>query len=85
MQRSMQQDDLATSTGKTKGARHDRQGQAIDYYDKVVAPFVQHLADQGQIPAALQCLTARCTCGSNRTGNHRDQELNETVAKLRKG
>lgn len=86
VQRSMQQDDLATqikvfqrvldTTGK---------GQAIDYYDKVVAPFVQHLADQGQIPAALQCLDRTRRTLRVEPGRQLEQELNETVAKLRKG
>ena len=59
-------------------------GQSIDYYDKVVAPFVKHLADSGEIPAALQCLDRARRTLRVEPGRQLEQEMNETAALLRK-
>ena len=53
--RSMKQDDMATRIRVfNRVLDTSGKGQTIDFYDKVVLPFVQHLAIEGQVPAALQ-------------------------------
>jgi len=84
--RSMRENDLATqirifnqvldTTGR---------GAAVDYYDKVVAPFVQHLADQGQIPAALQALDRARRTLRVEPGRQLEQEMNELTSRLKTG
>jgi len=60
-------------------------GAAVDYYDKVVAPFVQHLADEGQIPAALQALDRARRTLRVEPGRQLEQEMNELSARLKTG
>lgn len=74
VQRSMTQDDMATRI-KVFNRVLDTSGRgaAIDFYDKVVLPFVLHLAAEGQVPAALQALeraknTLRVEPGSQLAG-----------------
>ncbi len=55
--RSVQENDLATQI-RVFNRVLDTSGRdaGTDFYDKVVAPFVLHLATQNQIPAALQAM-----------------------------
>ncbi len=86
LDRSIQAEDLATQiktyhrTLDTSGA-----GQTIDYYDKVVRPFVQHLAEQGQIPAAIQCLDRARRVLKVDPGKQLDQEMALLAARLKSG
>lgn len=86
LQRSTKEDDLATQIKvynrvlETAG-----QGQTIDFYDKVVAPFIRHLVSRGQVPAALQCLDrARRTLRVD-PGKQLDLEMAGQAARLKSG
>ena len=86
VQRSMKEDDLATQIKvfnrvlETAGL-----GQTIDFYDKVVVPVLRHLADRGQIPAALQCLDrARRTLRVD-PGRQLDLEMAGMAKQLKSG
>jgi hypothetical protein len=60
-------------------------GATVDYYDKVVAPFVQHLADEGQVLAALQTLERARRTLRVEPGRQLEQEMNELSARLKTG
>jgi hypothetical protein len=86
VQRSMKEDDLATQIKvynrvlETAG-----RGQTIDFYDKVVVPFIRHLVSRGQVPAALQCLDrARRTLRVD-PGKQLDLEMNSQANRLKAG
>lgn len=86
LQRSMKEDDLATQI-KVYNRVVDTagQGQTIDFYDKVVAPFIRHLVSRGQVPAALQCLDrARRTLRVD-PGKQLDLEMAGQAARLKSG
>jgi hypothetical protein len=84
--RSMKEDDLATRIKVYQRVLDTTgRGQAIDYYDKVVVPFVQHLADLGEIPAALQSLDRARRTLRVEPGRQLDQEMSDFTARLRKG
>ncbi|MSU46400.1 MAG: hypothetical protein EXS42_04570 [Lacunisphaera sp.] len=54
LERSMKADDVATQIRNyNKVLDGPGRGASIDFYDKVVMPFIRHLAGQGQVPAAL--------------------------------
>lgn len=86
LDRSMRSDDLATQiktfnrTLDTSGA-----GQTIDYYDKVVRAFVQRLAAQGQMPAAIQCLDRARRTLRVIPGGQLDLEMAALAAQLKTG
>ncbi len=86
IERSVQQDDLATQIKvfnrviDTAGA-----GQSVDFYDKVVAPFIQHLAGQSQFPAALQCLDRARRTLRVEPGKQLDQEMTGQLNRLKAG
>lgn len=86
VQRSLGADDVATQIKifnrvlDTTGA-----GQTIDFYDKVVAPFVRHLAAQGQVPAALQSLDRARRTLRVEPGKQLDLEMAGETARLKSG
>lgn len=86
LRRSTQTDDLATQirlfnrTLDTQGA-----GAGIDFYDNVVAPFVLHLAQQGQVPAALQALERAKRTLRVEPGSQVEGEIAAMAARLRTG
>lgn len=86
LRRSMQTDDLATQirifnrTLETQG-----QGAAIDFYDNVVAPFILHVAGEGQVPAAMQALARARRTLQVEPGSQLDREMNELTARLKSG
>lgn len=86
VQRSMQADDVATRI-KVFNRVLDTTGQgaAIDYFDKVVAVFVRHLAAEGQIPAALQCLDRARRTLRVEPGSQLDQEMLELAGRVKTG
>ncbi len=86
VQRSMGTDDLATQI-KVYNRILDTagQGQAIDFYDKVVAPFVRHLAALQQVPAALQCLDRARRTLRVEAGRQLDLEMAAESARLKTG
>ncbi len=55
--RSLQEDDMATQIRVFNRVLDTAgRGAATDFYDKVVVPFVLHLATHNQVPGALQAL-----------------------------
>ncbi len=86
VERSMKQDDVATQI-KVYNRVLDTggPGSAIDFYDKVVAPFVRHLAVQGQVPAALQCLDRARRTLRVEVGKQLDLEMKEQATRLKTG
>ena len=86
VKRSMAGDDLATQiqifnrTIDTSG-----RGAGTDFYDKVVEPFIFHLAEQGQIPAALQALDRARRTLRVEPGRQLDLEMTEVANRLKKG
>ena len=86
VERSMKQDDLATQI-KVFNRVLDTAGQAqgIDFFDKVVAPFAKHLAGQGQVPAALQCLDRARRTLRVEAGKQLDLEMAGLAAQLKTG
>ncbi len=61
------------------------QGQSIDFYDKVVAPFVRHLASVNQVPAALQSLDRAQRTLRVEPGKQLDLEMADMAARLKTG
>jgi tetratricopeptide (TPR) repeat protein len=86
VERSMKSDDVATQI-KVYNRILDTagQGQAIDFYDKVVTPFVTHLAEQGQVPAALQCLDRARRTLRVEPGRQLDREMTALAAQVKMG
>lgn len=86
LDRSMKTEDLATQI-KTYNRTLDAggTGQNIDYYDKVVRTFVQHLAAQGQVQAATQCLERARRTLRVVPGSQLDQEMTALGAQLKTG
>jgi hypothetical protein len=86
LERSMQADDVATQI-KVYNRILDTagQGQAIDFFDKVVARFVTHLAGQGQIPAALQCLDRARRTLRVEAGKQLDKEMTALATSVKAG
>lgn len=84
--RSMAKDDMATRI-KVFNRVLDTTGRgaAIDFYDKVVLPFVQHLAIEGQVPAALQVLDRAKRTLRVEPGSQLEGEIGEMVARLKSG
>jgi hypothetical protein len=86
LRRSIATDDLATQirlfnrTLDTQG-----RGAAIDFFDTVVAPFVLHLAQEGQVPAALQALERARRTLRVEPRSQIEVELNELANRLRSG
>lgn len=86
LDRSAKTDDAAAQiklynrTLETTGA-----GQTIDYYDKVVRPFVQHLAEQGQVQGALQCLDRARRTLRVIPGGQLDLEMTALATQLKTG
>ena len=86
IERSMKQDDIATQIRTyNKVLDSSGRGAAIDYFDKVVAPFAQHLAGEGQIPAALQALDRAKRTLRVEPGKQLDLEMNGLAARLKTG
>lgn len=57
LQRSMRSDDLATQIRVyDQVLRNYGHGAGMDFFDRVVTPFVEHLQSKDQVPAALQML-----------------------------
>ncbi len=83
---SMRQDDLATQIRTfNKVLDTSGRGAAMDFYDKVVAPFVLHLANEGQIPAALQALERARRTLHVEPGRQLEAEMNGLAARLKAG
>ncbi len=86
VQRSMEQDDLATQIRiYNREVDTAGRGAGIDFYDKVVRPFVIYLAGREQIPAALQSLDrARRTLRVD-SGKQLDLEMADLAVRLKAG
>ena len=86
LERSMKQDDPATQIRTyNKVLDASGQGAGIDFYDKVVLPFVRHLAASGQVPAALTCLDRARRTLRIEPGRQLDQEMAGMAAQLKAG
>lgn len=86
MERSMRQDDLATQI-RTYNQVLDTNGRgaAIDFYDKVVVPFAEHLAGVGQVPAALQAVDRARRTLRVEPGKQLDLEMQDLATRLKTG
>ena len=86
MQRSIAQDDLSTRIRVfNKMLDAYGRGAGVDFYDKVVTPFIEHLREQGQVPVALQTLDrARRTLRVEK-GSQLEQEFDALVTRLKRG
>lgn len=84
LQRSMKADDVATQIRVyDQVLRNYGHGAGMDFFDKVVAPFVEHLKARGQVPAALQMLDrARRTLKVD-AGSMLENEIKALDKKLR--
>ncbi|MDB6114866.1 MAG: hypothetical protein JWQ62_1811, partial [Lacunisphaera sp.] len=60
-------------------------GAGVDYYDKVVAPFVRHLASIDQVPAALQSLDRARRTLRIEPGRQLDLEMAELAKEIKGG
>lgn len=81
--RSLQDDDIGAQVRLYQRLvdRHGR-GAGVDFYDKVVVPFVRHLREAGQVPAAREALQrARRTLRVEK-GSQLEQEMNRLAASL---
>jgi len=86
VQRSMAKDDLATQIRVfNRVLDTSGKGAAIDFYDKVVLPFVQHLAEEGQVPAALQALDRAKRTLKMEPGSQLEREVAAMVSRLKSG
>ena len=82
----MREDDLATQIKVYQRVLDTSgRGQAIDFYDKVVVPFVSSLAERGEVPAALQCLDRARRTLRVEPGKQLDLEMADFASRLKKG
>lgn len=84
LRRSVENDDLATRI-KTYERILDTHGYGagMDFYDKIVTPFVEHLKQQQQVPAALQALDRARRTLRVEQGKQLDEEMKHAAARLR--
>ncbi len=84
--RSVQTEDLATQI-RTFNQVLDTSGRdaSIDFYDKVVVPFALHLAESGQVPAALQAVERARRTLRVEPGKQLEAEINGLLARLKAG
>jgi hypothetical protein len=86
VRRSVETDDLATQIRVfNRVLDTSGRGAGTDFYDKVVAPFVQHLASVDQVPAALQSLDRARRTLRVEAGRQLDLEMAELANRLKKG
>jgi hypothetical protein len=84
--RSVKEDDLVTQIRiYNKVLETYGHGAGIDFFDKVVAPFVLHLASQGQIPNALQSLDRAKRTLRVEPGKQLEVEMASLAARLKAG
>jgi tetratricopeptide (TPR) repeat protein len=84
--RSLQENDVATQIRVYNRVLDTQgQGQSIDFFDKVVGPFVVYLAGQGQVPAALQALDRARRTLRVEPGSQIDAELAELTTRVKSG
>lgn len=84
--RSLQEDDMATQIRVFNRVLDTTgRGATTDFYDKVVVPFVLHLATHDQVPGALQSLDrARRTLRVD-PGSQLESDLNALAARVKAG
>ena len=86
LERSMKADDVATQIRNyNKVLDGSGRGAGIDFYDKVVVPFIRHRAGQGQGPAALTCLDRARRTLRVEPGKQLDLEMAGMAARLKAG
>ena len=86
MERSVKSDDLVNQIRTfNKVLDTSGHGAGIDYFDKIVVPFVRHLAEVGQIPNALQSLDRARRTLRVEPGKQLDQEMSGLAARLKAG
>ena len=84
--RSLQQDDAATQIRVFNRLLDSAgRGAGVDFYDKVVAPFVWHQATHNQVPAALQALDRARRTLRVEPGSQLEGELNGLTARIKSG
>jgi hypothetical protein len=86
VKRSVDTEDLATQI-RVYNRVVDTAGRdaGADFYDKVVVPFVVHLARVEQIPAALQALDRARRALHVEPGKQTDAEMTDLANRLKKG
>ena len=86
VKRSVASDDVATQIRVyNRVLDASGHGAGTDFYDKVVAPFVQHLAAVEQVPAALQALDRARRTLRVEPGRQLDLEMADLASHLKKG
>ena len=86
LERSMKADDVVNQIRTfNQVLAESGYGAGIDYYDKVVAPFVRHLASVEQVPAALQSLDRARRTLRVESGKQLDLEMAELAAEIKGG
>jgi len=84
--RSLQEDDMATQI-KVFNRVLDTAGRgaSTDFYDKVVAPFVMHLATHNQVPGALQAVERARRTLRVEPGSQLENELTALAERVKSG
>ncbi|MDD3179633.1 MAG: hypothetical protein PHQ04_04700 [Opitutaceae bacterium] len=86
LRRSMEQDDLPTQI-RNYNSVVDKfgAGAGMDFYDKIVLPFVQHLRDRGELPAAIQSVQRARRALKAGDKSQLDGEIERLLSELKKG
>lgn len=84
LRRSMQSDDLATQIRVYDQVLRSYGHEAgMDFFDRVVTPFVEHLKARGQVPAALQMLDRARRTLKVESGSMLESEIRALEKKIR--
>ena len=84
--RSLQEDDMATQIRVfNRVLDTSGRGAATDFYDKVVVPFVLHLATHSQVPAALQAVERARHTLRVEPGSQLEGDMAELTARVKAG
>lgn len=86
LRRSMAQDDRATQIQVYRRLLEQHGAEAgIDFFDKIVVPFVEQLRAAGEIPAARDCLERARRTLRVEPGKQLDAEITRLAETLRSG
>jgi hypothetical protein len=86
LRRSMAQDDRATQIQVYRRLLEQHgAGAGIDFFDKIVEPFVEQLRAAGEIPAARDCLERARRTLRVESGRQLEAEINRLADSLRSG
>ena len=86
MERSIREEDLADQIRTFKHLLDtEGRGASIDFFDQVVAPFINHLQGLGETPAALQMLERARQTLRVESGRQLEMEMNALATRLKTG